>query len=137
MMELPVCIEPEKLVQNTSRTINSAEIVGNGGNVTMPLQMRTACEKCGRALAERDVAYICSYECTFCQSARRRWRPSVRIAGANWCGVPGGEGREPLSVTRASRSGDFQSPTFRTERSQDRVIKRRLGQSSAIAIAAP
>ena len=34
----------------------------------MPLQMRTACEKCGGALAEGGVAYICTYECTFCQS---------------------------------------------------------------------
>ncbi|PYJ10223.1 MAG: DUF1272 domain-containing protein [Verrucomicrobia bacterium] len=34
----------------------------------MPLQMRTKCEKCGCALAERDVAYICIYECTFCRS---------------------------------------------------------------------
>ncbi len=33
----------------------------------MPLQMRQACEKCGCALAERDVAYICTYECTFCE----------------------------------------------------------------------
>ena len=32
----------------------------------MPLEMRTVCEKCGGALAERDVAYICAYECTFC-----------------------------------------------------------------------
>jgi Protein of unknown function (DUF1272) len=29
----------------------------------MPLQMRQACEKCGCALAERDVACICTYEC--------------------------------------------------------------------------
>jgi hypothetical protein len=32
----------------------------------MPLEMRIACEKCGSALAENEVANICSYECTFC-----------------------------------------------------------------------
>jgi hypothetical protein len=32
----------------------------------MALEMKKACEKCGSALAERDLAYICSYECTFC-----------------------------------------------------------------------
>ena len=31
------------------------------------LEMRTACERCQRALpAEADDARICSYECTFC-----------------------------------------------------------------------
>lgn len=32
----------------------------------MPLQMRKKCEKCGRPLRMRGVAYICSYEVTFC-----------------------------------------------------------------------
>ncbi|MBV8423786.1 MAG: DUF1272 domain-containing protein [Candidatus Eremiobacteraeota bacterium] len=32
----------------------------------MALEMRPACERCERALAHGDEAYICSYECTFC-----------------------------------------------------------------------
>jgi hypothetical protein len=32
----------------------------------MPLEMRATCEKCARALTEREAAFICSYECTFC-----------------------------------------------------------------------
>jgi len=28
--------------------------------------MRTACERCGAALAPDGEALICSYECTFC-----------------------------------------------------------------------
>ena len=32
----------------------------------MALEMRTECEKCGRALAADGAASICSYECTFC-----------------------------------------------------------------------
>jgi hypothetical protein len=30
------------------------------------LEMKTSCERCGRALAAGAVAVICSYECTFC-----------------------------------------------------------------------
>jgi hypothetical protein len=32
----------------------------------MALQMKANCEKCGRALAPLDEAFICIYECTFC-----------------------------------------------------------------------
>jgi hypothetical protein len=32
----------------------------------MGLEMKAACEKCGRALDRDGEAYICSYECTFC-----------------------------------------------------------------------
>jgi hypothetical protein len=32
----------------------------------MPLEMRAACEKCAFSLTEREAAFICSYECTFC-----------------------------------------------------------------------
>jgi len=34
----------------------------------MHLDMKTRCEKCGRTFGAGDDAYICSYECTFCQS---------------------------------------------------------------------
>jgi hypothetical protein len=34
----------------------------------MALEMKAACEKCGRQLARETEAYICVYECTFCQS---------------------------------------------------------------------
>jgi len=32
------------------------------------LKMKPACEKCGRELAHTQTAYICSYECTFCEA---------------------------------------------------------------------
>ncbi|MEE8118413.1 MAG: DUF1272 domain-containing protein [Gammaproteobacteria bacterium] len=32
----------------------------------MSLVMKTVCERCATALTENDIAYICSYECTFC-----------------------------------------------------------------------
>lgn len=32
----------------------------------MSLEMRTGCERCGAALGHDEVAFICSYECTFC-----------------------------------------------------------------------
>jgi hypothetical protein len=33
----------------------------------MALEMRTACERCGRSLEHSSDAVICSYECTFCR----------------------------------------------------------------------
>ena len=30
------------------------------------LKMKTSCEKCQADLAQTDLAYICSFECTFC-----------------------------------------------------------------------
>jgi len=30
------------------------------------LEMRSSCERCGRALDHQAAAFICSYECTFC-----------------------------------------------------------------------
>ena len=32
----------------------------------MGLELKGGCEKCGATLALGSVAYICSYECTFC-----------------------------------------------------------------------
>jgi len=32
----------------------------------MALEMKSACERCGAALAPDGGAAICSYECTFC-----------------------------------------------------------------------
>jgi hypothetical protein len=32
----------------------------------MSLEMRSQCERCQNALATGDLAFICSYECTFC-----------------------------------------------------------------------
>ena len=34
----------------------------------MALEMKTACERCGVALAPDGEASICSHECTFCAS---------------------------------------------------------------------
>ncbi len=32
------------------------------------LKMKGNCEKCNSSTKEQEVAYICSYECTFCES---------------------------------------------------------------------
>jgi hypothetical protein len=37
----------------------------------MALEMRTACERCGTALAPDGEAAICSYECTFCPACAK------------------------------------------------------------------
>jgi hypothetical protein len=33
----------------------------------MALEMPRACERCGRAVEARGIAYICAFECTFCE----------------------------------------------------------------------
>jgi hypothetical protein len=47
----------------------------------MALEMREACEKCGGALAWRDEAYICSYECTFCGECSNEMRHTCPNCG--------------------------------------------------------
>jgi hypothetical protein len=37
----------------------------------MALEMRSSCEKCGKALAPQSEAYICVFECTFCDACAR------------------------------------------------------------------
>jgi len=32
----------------------------------MALEMKKVCEKCGVTLTQSGVAYICSFECTYC-----------------------------------------------------------------------
>ena len=32
------------------------------------LEMKGECERCEKAVAKDGVAYICSFECTFCES---------------------------------------------------------------------
>jgi len=49
----------------------------------MQLDMKTNCERCGRALAGGDPAYICSFECTFC--------PECASAAHGTCPNCGGE----------------------------------------------
>jgi hypothetical protein len=34
----------------------------------MALELKGICEKCGQTLTTSGLAYICSYECTYCAS---------------------------------------------------------------------
>jgi hypothetical protein len=34
----------------------------------MALELKSECEECGAIVAPSGVAYICSYECTYCAS---------------------------------------------------------------------
>ena len=38
----------------------------------MALELKGICEKCGATLTTSGVAYICSYECTYCASCAER-----------------------------------------------------------------
>ena len=37
----------------------------------MTLEMKKECEKCREALTDDGEAFICSYECTFCQDCSK------------------------------------------------------------------
>jgi uncharacterized protein len=37
----------------------------------MALELKRICEKCGQTLITSGVAYICSYECTYCASCAK------------------------------------------------------------------
>jgi hypothetical protein len=37
----------------------------------MTLEMRPFCEKCGTGVTPEGVAYICTYECTFCEACTK------------------------------------------------------------------
>ena len=56
----------------------------------MSLEMRGACEKCGKALPHDSAeAYICSFECTWCGSLHRSHAAMpAPIAAASCCGGP-------------------------------------------------
>ncbi len=49
----------------------------------MPLEMRSQCEKCQRSLEHGDLAFICSFECTFC--------PGCAVTMGQRCPNCGGE----------------------------------------------
>jgi hypothetical protein len=47
----------------------------------MALEMKKQCEKCGRKLAAEDEAYICSYECTFCETCAEAMKSTCPNCG--------------------------------------------------------
>jgi len=49
----------------------------------MALEMHRQCEKCQAALESGDLAFICSYECTFC--------PACTVSMGQVCPNCGGE----------------------------------------------
>lgn len=36
------------------------------------MEMRTRCETCGQSLPPEGIAYICSYECTYCPTCAQQ-----------------------------------------------------------------
>ncbi|MBI3736756.1 DUF1272 domain-containing protein [Candidatus Sumerlaeota bacterium] len=47
------------------------------------LKMKEHCEKCGAATAPTGAAYICSYECTFCESCTNEMKSVCPNCGGN------------------------------------------------------
>ncbi|MFF8292360.1 DUF1272 domain-containing protein [Streptomyces sp. NPDC016309] len=49
----------------------------------MALEMRGTCERCGTPLSTTGTAYICSYECTFCQACTTAMTHACPNCGGN------------------------------------------------------
>ena len=47
----------------------------------MALEMRTECERCHAPLTADAEAYICSYECTFCDACKTEMHGSCKNCG--------------------------------------------------------
>ena len=53
-------------VESRGRLMSAGGSDESEGN--MALEMKAACETCAAALGHGDEAYICSFECTFCDA---------------------------------------------------------------------
>jgi hypothetical protein len=47
----------------------------------MALEMRTECERCHKTLTADGEAYICSYECTFCDTCKTEIQGACKNCG--------------------------------------------------------
>jgi uncharacterized protein len=61
------------------------------------LAMRVACERCGAPLGAHDVAYICSYECTYCAACYAALERRCKNCGGELARRP----RRPLEAENA------------------------------------
>jgi len=52
----------------------------------MALELKGSCEKCGGRLLISGVAYICSYECTYCARCAERMNFVCPNCKVNLCG---------------------------------------------------
>src|SRR5678815_2599312 len=68
----------------------------------MALEMRTKCERCERVLSLHDDAYICSYECTFCDNCAGEMKHVCPNCGGELVRRPR---REAPSPERKRQSG--------------------------------
>jgi len=50
------------------------------------MEMKTKCEQCKQELKLDSIAFICSYECTFCKECAHALQVIFRIAKVNWFG---------------------------------------------------
>jgi hypothetical protein len=65
----------------------------------MALELKSKCEKCGVPLAPSGVAYICSYECTYCGSCAEQMNAICPNCGGELVRRPRRE--EPTSSAAA------------------------------------
>jgi hypothetical protein len=62
----------------------------------MSLEMRTECERCGAALADKGPAFICSYEGTFCARCAAEMDHACPNCGGELVARPKRPSKRPL-----------------------------------------
>lgn len=60
----------------------------------MALEMRATCERCSNNLSPTGVAFICSYECTFCQTCSESMEYTCPNCGGELVKRPNRKSRE-------------------------------------------
>lgn len=75
-----------------------------GGRNQMALLMKSECEKCRKALAAADAAYICVYECTFCAACAAEMGETCPNCGGELVRRP-----RPRAATAAGQGRTAQS----------------------------
>src|SRR6516225_3204547 len=94
----------------------------------MQLQMKNRCGKCGAALGPDGLAYICSYECTFCADCAGLCKGSCPNCGGELV-------RRPRRLLTAEHASTYETPCWKGLRSWT-VWLVSFGVWSAVALAA-
>ncbi|SDC75159.1 hypothetical protein SAMN05421749_11224 [Acinetobacter marinus] len=63
------------------------------------LKMKSKCEKCQQSLSHESLAYICSYECTFCEICSTAMQHICPNCSGNLCERPK-RTKQPLNVIK-------------------------------------
>jgi hypothetical protein len=79
----------------------------------MALELKRACEKCGVMLTSDGVAYICSYECTYCANCAEQINAICPNCGGELVRRPRRQEQSGFSVATSAEATNASAPEFR------------------------